>query len=650
MALTPLSGGGEQVGSASHPVQLPGIDEQLNQLADTCASLLGARRTHIFEVTCGSRIARYGQFPPAPCGSTAEFCIPISYEDVLERAMARSGSHVEPVCDGGGVVIGALVVPELSAQPAFSTDNLGAVWVLLRNAFEARSLRARTASLECQLEDSRARLRQVSDAVPTGITIVDPGGIIVDLNNAAATILGECRSSVIGRSFHDFVRVDDMDAVMSGFRMRLECGQSIDDVEFRIVRASGELRTLLVGSTTLRDGGTVTGVCFAARDITDEQIRLAQLRRAERFANVGSLLGGICHELNNPLTSIKSFAELMLLDDRSEDDKEALEIVRREAARAARIVSDLRLVASKTREDGAQVTSLDLNELVRHGVEALRGEFEDAGIDVRLELAESLGPLSGLKPQLERVVEQLLSNAAFALRENSRSRRITLQTYPTAFGMALRVADNGPGIHPADVERIFDPFWTTRTTGEGTGLGLSLIDGIVAEHNGQIRVDGGWGSGAVFTVDLPLGSDALSMQQEPTVRKSARNALRILIVDDEAPIRFSVGRYLTRRGHTVAEAEDGGRALAMLEESGDPYDIIVADLRMPGLGGDQLFARLRADGRGLEERLVFITGDADSPDMADVLSAAGVPVVLKPFELAEIAQIIESQAETLQHA
>src|SRR5690606_22702680 len=133
--------------------------------------------------------------------------------------------------------------------------------------------------------------------------------------------------------------------------------------------------------------------------------------------------------------------------------------------------------------------------------------------------------------------------------------------------------------------------------------------------------------------------------EEPPVQAPSRLPLRILVVDDEGPIRFTMVRYMTRRGHTVLEAEEGGRALELLEDPAtEPFDIILADLRMPGLGGDKLFARLKARAEGLEERLIFITGDAQSPDAAKVVAEAGVPVVLKPFELAEIAQIIEAHA------
>lgn len=158
-------------------------------------------------------------------------------------------------------------------------------------------------------------------------------------------------------------------------------------------------------------------------------------------------------------------------------------------------------------------------------------------------------------------------------------------------------------------------------------------------------MDGGWGQGAAFTVQLPTASAAPRPGREAQVQGPARNSLKILVVDDEGPIRFTLARYMERRGHTVLDAADGEQALALLEDNSHaPFDVILADLRMPGLTGNELYAKLVGRGEGLEERLIFITGDAESPDAADLVKEAGVPVVLKPFELAEIAQIIETHA------
>lgn len=510
-----------------------------------------------------------------------------------------------------------------------------------------RALRTRNAELEQELWRCQYRLRELLETAPTGIALVDPTGAIVEINSIAADILGESAESIIGRDFRSFIYADDLDRALEEFGLRLSGDLKRRETEMQIVRSTGERRVLRIRSSTLLDEGGVAGVYFAACDITDDQARELQLLRAERAASIAPLLGGVCHELNNPLTSIKSFTELLLLDERPADDREALEIVKREAIRAANIVSDLRLVARQTQDDGTSMARVDLNEAVRGAFQTIRHEVEGGDIQVRMELAPTLRPIAGVRQQLERAIEQLLTNAAHALRVIERDRMITVRTYPIELGAALHVEDTGPGIPPGDLDRIFDPFWTTRDTGEGTGLGLSLVHGIVSDHQGHVRVDGGWGTGAIFTIELPAADD-LVIEREPVVQAPARTSLRILVIDDEGPIRYSLSRYMSRRGHSVVEAEEGRRGLEILDSNGgSPFDIIVADLRMPGIGGDELYERLKTRGDGMDQRLIFMTGDAESPDMAKVLEEAGVPVVLKPFELAEIAQIIETQAGML---
>ena len=556
---------------------------------------------------------------------------------------------LEPVrvCDE---VLGALLVRDVPAEAVDEVEQrLRSLAALACKLLLASRTAERLAASELELRQSEYRLRELTRTVATGVAILDPAGVIREINSIGSEILGLHPETVVGRHFSDFVAPDDLPTASCNFEERLSGALDHRTTEIHVVRPSGERRLVQTRSSTLRDEAQVPlGVYFVVTDVTEERTRDIQLRRAERLASLAPLLGGVCHELNNPLTSIKSFAELMLLDDRTPEDVEALEIVRREASRAARIVTDLKLVARQTQEDGSNLDYLQINEIIEAAKERLREEIAVADVQVRLDLAPDLPRICGNRAQLERMVMQLLSNGIQILNNRPDPRVVEVVTRRGDLGVSVRVRDTGPGIDPEHAERIFDPFWTTRTTGEGTGLGLSLAHSIATDHRGQISVEGGWGTGAVFTVELPTNEPEASSSTEPMVHLPVRLPLRILIVDDEAPIRFSMMRYMARRGHTICEAEEGEKALAILEAaSDDPFDIILADLRMPGLGGEQLYERMKDKGDGMEQRLIFITGDAESPEAARVLLEAGVPVVLKPFELAEIAQIIEAQADVL---
>lgn len=373
--------------------------------------------------------------------------------------------------------------------------------------------------------------------------------------------------------------------------------------------------------------------------------RETQVRVSERICAVAPLLSGVCHELNNPLTSIKSFAELLLLDARSDDDREALEIVQREAHRAARIVSDLRTVARQSQEEALRREFVDLNEVVRSVARGRAREMEAEGIQIRQELTVDLPATPAVRAHIEQVATQLVSNAINAMEGREEARVLTLATTRTERGVCLLVRDTGRGIAPEHLTRIFDPFWTTGRSSERSGLGLSLVHSIISSHGGRITAESQLGRGSTIRVELPLAEEVQPEVSTGDERPASRG-LRVLVVDDEAPIRFSLSRYMERRGHEVHQAADGGAALRMLDEvaPGDQYDIVVADLRMPGLDGECLLGRLRERGDGLEQRLIFMTGDAQSPCANRLLQDSGIPVMWKPFELAEVAQVIEAQA------
>ena len=636
-----------QLGTLELPEAQPASDVstsgKLNHLARISANALRVEAMAIFGLS-GKGWELLGSTPISPPIRAAE----VGLGEVLRTGAVGSFTAgaakwiVRPVVDGGNVE--AALVYKAPPSPPFEPllgDVDTSILIELRRSDEAGRLR----SLEEDLWKSRTRYRELSEAAASGIAVVSTMGEIQEINHLAAVIIGMEPPEAIGRDFRDFIAPESLEQAMKEFGTRLAGDLKRRETEIKIVRPCGERRLVQICSSAILGDNGLEGVYFAARDITEERARDSQLRRAERLASIAPLLSGVCHELNNPLTSIKSFAELMLLDDRQPEDTEALEIIQREAARAARIVTDLRMVARQTQEESLNASVFDLNDLIREALQEVQNECTAAEITIQMELARGLPPSFGVKTQLERVVGQLLSNSIRAMREVEGPRRLKLRTATSDLGVEFTVADTGGGISPDHIDNIFDPFWTTRPTGEGTGLGLSLVHGIVSDHHGTIRVDGGWGSGAAFTVELPTAAAAPRPGREAQVQTPARKTLRILVVDDEGPIRFTLARYMERRGHTVMDAAEGEQALALLDEHlAHPFDVILADLRMPGLSAEELYARLRQRNEGLEDRLIFITGDAESPDAARLLEEAGVPVVLKPFELAEIAQIIETHA------
>ncbi|HET8654545.1 MAG TPA: response regulator [Longimicrobiaceae bacterium] len=481
-------------------------------------------------------------------------------------------------------------------------------------------------------------LTSTIEGLEEGVSVVDAEGHYLFTNAAHARILGypegQPPEAGVSSFVPDAAAQETLEEILATARER---GGWSGRVQLRRLD-NGQVVPLDVMMGIVEDSGAsliFSIVQDSTQKISDER----RLRQVERLASVGTLIGGVAHELNNPLHAIRNLAEVLLMDARPEQDREDLEIIRREADRMAKIVADLRVLGRETEAEasGAEKMEVDLNEIVRHVLSARRYSFSTGNVEVREDLAQSLPPLWGHRGQLEQLVLNLVLNAEQAVAERRGERRIILRTRATPGGAALHVVDNGPGISGAHMERIFDPFFTTKRVGEGTGLGLSLVYSIVREHGAEIHVDSEVGNGAAFRVDLPRAPRSRPSLSSTESSELAAVRRRILVVDDEASVRRSIVRFLTRRGHQVGEAVEGEQALARLAEA--DYDVILSDLRMPGMAGDELLERLHE--RGLAERVIFMTGDAASKHAARFFASQGTPVLLKPLTLMEIADAVE---------
>jgi two-component system, cell cycle sensor histidine kinase and response regulator CckA len=376
-------------------------------------------------------------------------------------------------------------------------------------------------------------------------------------------------------------------------------------------------------------------------DASESIEREQQLRRAERLSSLGTLVGGVAHELNNPLNAIINFAALLLTEVRSQEERQDLETIVREGERAAKIVANLRLVARQAEIEQAPKERVDVNDVVSHVLKLRAYSLANSNIRVESVLEPDLPPIWGDRGQMEQVVLNLVVNGEQAMAASRGEGTLRVLTSIGPLGVRIEVSDDGPGIPSTQVDRIFDPFWTTKAPGEGTGLGLSLVHNIVAESGGSVDVRSVEGHGASFIVDMPTPPNGLDPDPVGAHISDAHDHLpvdpiRILVVEDEAAVRQSIVRYLARLGHTVDDASDGSEALRLLGDRA-PYDLILSDLRMPGLSGEQFLERLKKTGAGMEERILFMTGDATGA--GEFLG--GAPLLIKPVKLTEIARAIQ---------
>jgi signal transduction histidine kinase len=367
----------------------------------------------------------------------------------------------------------------------------------------------------------------------------------------------------------------------------------------------------------------------------------AQLIQSEKLSGIGQFVAGVAHELNNPLTSVMGFSELLARADENPQHRKHLELIHKSAQRCQKIVQSL---LSFARRHQPERKLSDVNSLVETTVDFLQYQLRTSNIEVVTRLDPNL-PQTMLDPhQIQQVLLNILNNARQAIESHLPNGRVTVTT--DRAGAILRVIfqDNGPGIAEENLSKLFDPFFTTKEVGKGTGLGLSLCYGIVKEHGGTIQVRSRPGEGATFVVELPLISSTEEAEAKPeeslTVRPLVREGAgrKVLVIDDEEEILEMVREELSQSGYEVDVARDGESALKQLGQT--LYDLTLCDWKMPGLNGQQIYERVRVFNPALSERMVFITGDVINDSAQKFLRERKKVCLSKPFSLMEFREAI----------
>ena len=400
-----------------------------------------------------------------------------------------------------------------------------------------------------------------------------------------------------------------------------------------------------------------------------------QLVQKEKLAAVGQLVSGVAHELNNPLQGVLGYAELMLASKPTSVDTEELRAIRDNANRAAGIVRNLLTFAGRT--DSARGWQ-QMNRIVRDAVAAREPHLIGAGIDLKLQVADRLPLVYVDHKRLEDVIIKLVDNAeaAITLRRGGQSLPATLpgrgrgeivittRLEGEPDRIVVDVADNGSGLKEEDLTRVFDPFFTTREVGQGTGLGLSVCYGIVREHGGHITARNRSTGGAEFTVELPVMAESLiaassssaetrpmpehrpvppppfavvAPPEDDVDQARRRNAL---VVDDEESNAALVRRVLASAGYDVESTTLSRRALVMIERTA--YDAVICDVKMPELSGQELYGRVCQIRPEMARRFIFITGDIDGEDTRKFLSETRCSYFMKPFNLEKLTAAVDT--------
>ena len=489
--------------------------------------------------------------------------------------------------------------------------------------------------------ESGAILRALARAISDAVVVLDRDGRYLEIVSRRPEVLMGSGREVVGGTVHDVFSRESRASIIRAIREALETGRPIEDE--REIDAMG--RRWIASMIVPLSESTVVWV---ARDISARKSLEAQLRQSSKMDAVGRLAGGIAHDFNNLLTAISSNASLaMTATGNGHDVREELGQIKRAAERAAGLTRQL---LAFSRKQMLQPTVLQINEAVREA-STLLARLIGEDIELVSVLDADTWPVVADAGQLTQVVMNLAVNARDAMPDGG---VLTITTgnidvtpalaahrrgmRPGAYAV-LTMRDTGHGMDEATQERIFEPFFSTKEPGKGTGLGLATVYGIVKQSDGYIHVQSEPGRGTTFWIFLPRGA---VRRPTPTPRHTRVDSgvagTTVLIVEDEPQVRGAASRVLRRYGYSVVEAQNGVEALEVWAQRGPDVSLIVTDVVMPQLGGRELVRRLRDQGETVP--VLFISGYAEgaTPERTD---DTGRSVFLaKPFDIEVFVRLV----------
>jgi signal transduction histidine kinase/CheY-like chemotaxis protein len=370
-------------------------------------------------------------------------------------------------------------------------------------------------------------------------------------------------------------------------------------------------------------------------DLTEQERLQRHLIQSEKLASLGETIAGIAHEINNPLTSILTNAQLLALRRGGPSDEASINAIVLESKRTADLVKNL---LAFSRKESKRREVIGVNELIKQAVNLKSYQLRVNNIQLIANPCETSHAVLVTAQQMQQVLLNLLNNAEQALSKIDRQGVITVEAGRRGDRVFIMVSDNGNGIPAHVMPFIFDPFFTTKNLGEGTGLGLSIAHTLIENHGGTISARSEPGR-TVFTIELPVArspqmvSDSKETQPLPTAptRRAAKRLGRVLVVDDEVAIVDAICEFLDLQNIVADKANDGHEALRLLGKN--RYDAIISDIRMPGLDGPQLYEKASAMQPAYRNRFLFMSGDLVRENTQTFVSSLSNACLSKPFPL-----------------
>jgi PAS domain S-box-containing protein len=605
-------------------VDRDGRIKALNRTAEEWGALILGRQVHE-----GERIEQFipdaGQaFRDALAGEsrTTERCI--RGRDGIERWFETTHA---PVVDERGQVIGVCL--------------------------NARDVSERKAG-EQALRESEARYRDLFDNASDLVCMTSPRGEFLYVNRAWHDVTGYTDAELAGRLLLDIVHASSRERYEE-LQRRALAGETLTHAELTLVPSEGIPVTVEGNISAVFRDGVPVAIRGIYRDITERKRIEDQLRRAERMQAAGRLAGGVAHEVNNMMTGVIGFSEFLM---RSLDPEDPRRVEVREIIKAGTRAADItRQLLAFTRQQFMRAELLNVNDIIS-GMEKLLRRSLGENHELELRLADTIGEIRADRGHLEQVLLNLVLNARDAIQDRGqvvistgRASREEVQAarhvdvdVPAESYVRLAVSDTGCGMDPEVQARIFEPFFTTKGVGQGTGLGLSTVYGIVKQSGGFVWVESEVGQGSTFSIYLPrVEAPDRDMLQQDMPADSEGGTETILVVEDEPMVRDLACRGLREKGYTVLEAANGAEALEALADQSKPVDLVISDVVMPKVGGRELgleLARLEP-----ELPVLYMSGYTGDDVIQRGLLDPDAPFQQKPFSPEALARKVREMLD-----
>jgi two-component system NtrC family sensor kinase len=539
--------------------------------------------------------------------------------------------------------IGVLICSDDSPARQFSQEEISRAETLAHQA----AIALENARLFQVVSRSQKEWESTFDGMQDSVSVHDLSGKVIRANVALARRLKTTPQKMIGKTCSELYAGNKRNA---GVCVHLESLRTesliVEEVELPSMEGTFQISV----SPWYDKNNRLVGAIHVAKDVSHEKLLQQQLIQSEKLSAIGELISGIAHELNNPLTGVMGYSQLLQLRENIDDRaKENLLKINNLALRCQKIVQNLLSFARKQKPER---TLSNVNDILERTIELRNYELSVNNIEIVRKLDDNLPQTIADAHQLQQVFLNVITNAEHAMLEAHGRGQLSIASRADfkKNRIIVEIFDDGPGISEEHLNRIFDPFFTTKEVGKGTGLGLSLAYGIIKEHDGNIFASSWPGGGAAFVIELPI---IAKLQEEPATLPEMlprgsqfENLVRdkkMLVVDDEKYILDFFIEVFQPMPMQVDTASDGRAAMAMLQN--DDYDLVVSDFKMPEMSGRDLYLWIKDQRPHLAARMIFVTGDTVSTETRSFFENNSSRYLAKPFKIEEVKEVIQQTLE-----